>query len=400
MSKRNPTPLQVGMSGTLAGRTYRVAGRIVLSMDDAGETYYWNEFFLKSDAGEEATLVFEETETGGQWRLFTLFEPDSPMTAREASAKRVGDPVHFDNRDLRVTLVDESRVEHIEGEAPEGVERGDVARYFNAEGSNRMFVVSWTGDEVECFRGADLSPRVVADAFGLPHEQLYRLAGPPRGAMFARQQNYGSKASLVFVGVVVFLVAIIVFVIVVKANAGNRRNAVIRTRAANESLASEAAAMLEGKRYRVTGHQVIEIAQVGRFHERHEYLLKDEDGNAARLICGLGATDLDWWLFTALNPIEPLTPQRAAQLHVGQKVVVDGYEAAVSEIFQARVRPATGSAPATGDIVQFGFTARGTAFVLLALWDNAAIQIHRGVRVDAKATKAAFQASVPLEATK
>ena len=43
MSFANPTPIKVGMSGTFNGRQYRVAGRVVIGMDEGGEQYFWNE---------------------------------------------------------------------------------------------------------------------------------------------------------------------------------------------------------------------------------------------------------------------------------------------------------------------------------------------------------------------
>ena len=101
MSFANPTPLKLGMTANLGGPDYRVVGRVVMGMKDAGETYYWNEFNLVSDDGESATLVFEETERGGEWRLFTLFEPEYPMTAADAATKRVGDQLNLDGRDVR-----------------------------------------------------------------------------------------------------------------------------------------------------------------------------------------------------------------------------------------------------------------------------------------------------------
>ena len=162
MSFANPTPIRIGMTGAFDGRQYRVAGRVVLGMEEDGETYYWNEFNLVSDDGESATLVFEETERGGEWRLFTLFEPEFVMTAEDAATKRVGDQLNLDGHDVRVTLVDETRVYHIEGEAPEGVELGDVAHYFNAEAGSRMVVVSWTGEEVEYYRGVTVAPAMTA----------------------------------------------------------------------------------------------------------------------------------------------------------------------------------------------------------------------------------------------
>ena len=66
------------MTGKLSGTQYRVVGRVVLGEDEDGDTYYWNEFNLESDGGGVATLVYEETEQGGEWRLFRLFEPASP----------------------------------------------------------------------------------------------------------------------------------------------------------------------------------------------------------------------------------------------------------------------------------------------------------------------------------
>lgn len=153
MSTRNPTPLRVGMKGTLLGNPCRIAGRLVLGMEEEGEIYYWTEFNVLTDSGENLTLVYEATESGAEWRIFRLFEPDYPISAADAATKRVGDTIYLDDDGLKVTCVDESRVYHIEGEAPEGVTVGDVAHYFNAERGQRMIVVSWTGDEVECFRG-------------------------------------------------------------------------------------------------------------------------------------------------------------------------------------------------------------------------------------------------------
>ena len=112
--------------------------------------------------------VYEETERGGEWRLFTMFEPEYPMTAADAATKRVGDRLNLTGEDVRITLRSASRVYHIEGQAPEGVEVGDVANYFNAEAGNDMQVVSWTGDEVEYYNGVNIPQSVVAAAFNVP----------------------------------------------------------------------------------------------------------------------------------------------------------------------------------------------------------------------------------------
>ncbi len=76
-----------------------------------GEIYYWSEFNLQTAAGEEATLVYEETERGGEWRLFTMFEPEYPMTAADAGDETGRRTTSTSNgADVRVTLVDSSRV--------------------------------------------------------------------------------------------------------------------------------------------------------------------------------------------------------------------------------------------------------------------------------------------------
>ena len=71
MSFANPTHLRVGMPGNFAGKDYRVIGRVVMGETEGGETYYWNEFNLEAGDGGYADLVYEETERGGEWRLFT-----------------------------------------------------------------------------------------------------------------------------------------------------------------------------------------------------------------------------------------------------------------------------------------------------------------------------------------
>ena len=84
--------------------------------------------------------------------------------AREAGLKKVGDRVNLDGVSAEVTVVDQTRVYEIEGKAPDWVSVGDVAQYFNAEAGGKMWVVSWSGDEVECYRGMQLHPGAVAQA--------------------------------------------------------------------------------------------------------------------------------------------------------------------------------------------------------------------------------------------
>ena len=206
MSYPNPTSLRVGMQGRLLGTDYRVAGRVVLGMQEGRQTYYWQEFNLVSQTGESVTLVYEPTEAGAEWRCFTLFEPEYPLTAQDAATKPTGACLNLDGTDVRVTLIGNSRVFHIEGQAPEGVEIGDVAHYFNAEGRGARIVVSWTGEEVECYRGDDLSEAAVRAAFNLPSTKLgsgLNVRSGPKTAL-------PSQVWITVVGV--FLVGVVGFV--------------------------------------------------------------------------------------------------------------------------------------------------------------------------------------------
>jgi len=395
MSFANPTPLHIGMSGTLGGRRYRVAGRVVMGMEDEGETYYWNEFNLVGDDGSSVTLVYEEGEAGGEWKLFTLFEPENPMNVPDASSKRVGDMVNLDGTERRVTLVDESRVYHIEGEAPEGVEAGDVACYFNVETGDKMLVASWTSDEIEFYWGADLPRGAVATAFGLRAEQLGGT-GQAVGSSLLSPAAFGASADGVSRGVFKVVLALalaaIGFYLISSRLPGRSRAVVAKTAAPAAPLVIGSEGRLSGKTWRVRGHRLVEIAQVGRLDDRHEYELADDDGGRALLVCGLKPGDTDWVLFTPLEPTEPLTPVQAAALRVGSEVNLDGRVARVIRLFQSVVRQAEG--PDLPDLkanpVFFGFDAQSGSTPLLVRWTEAGIVVYRGEALPAKRAAGTF----------
>lgn len=374
MNFRNPTPIQVGMRCTFDGRRFRVAGRVVMGMEDGGETYYWNEFYLKGETSQDATLVYEETERGGEWRLFTLFEPEFPMTAAEAAAQRVGNRVNLDGKDLPVTLVDESRVYHIEGEAPEGVEIGDVAQYLNLQSGGDMEVVSWTGDEVEFYRGVNLSRGRVAEAFNL-NTSRFKLA-IPTPALGSYSSSYGSSGTDLsgsITTIIVFLFIAVFFIgpVLSSCNFYTRRSNPAKLTAATEPLPIGSKGVLEGKTFTVQAHNLTEIALDGTTFNRHEYQLRDEDGNSALLVCGFSPGKRDCFLFKPVQPLEPLSPLQAGCLRAGEVVNIDGYIAPVTELNRCTIAKTEGiSDPveATGRIY-YGFVARSELNLLLARWN-------------------------------
>lgn len=373
MRFRNPTPVTLGLTGTFAGRSYRVVGRVVLGMEEGGETYYWNEFHLRDTDGKSATLVYEETEHGGAWRLFTLFEPQNPMSVAEAASHRVGQQVNLDGRPLRVMLVDESRVYHIEGEAPEGVEVGDVARYFNAGAGDGMIVVSWTGDEIEFYRGLDLPRGAVAKAFGLPSEAAYF---PTQSTTVA-----GGSGAAKWVGnlVGIFLM-VTVFFSFYSCRSSRAPSPVSKPKTPASPLSIDSVGSLRGTTYRVQGHMVVEIAQVGRLYDRHEYELLGRDESRALLVYGSRLGAKDWLLLSPFEPSTSLTPFQAAAKRTGELVELDGTSDRVTDLFLSTIRQIDRPerADSTNGAVFYGFSARSGTNLFLVRWNAENLTCYRG----------------------
>lgn len=394
MSFQNPTPIQVGAWGTFNGARYRVAGRVVLGCDVDGERYYWNEFRLVGEGGDEATLVHEVGERGVEWRMFVLFEPEYPLSATDAASKRVGDHLNLEGTDARITLVDESRVYYIEGEAPEGVELGDGANYFNARLGKDMVVVSWTGDEVEYYRGKDISSGLVATAFGLRPAEVSNFEDPFRGSSsfsssFSDSSEILSKRMLQ--GILAVLLIAMVFVGVTTCRSPRRPAPVAKVSAPPAPLSYGNEGVVDDKRWRIRAQAVVEISQVGARFERHEYHLTDADGNRALLVCGMKSGDKDWFWFTPLSPLEAPTPSQAAALRVGETINVDGWIGPITDLFQAVNRQTSSDLPEVREGgLEFGFVARSGSFLVLARWDANHISFYRGATVVPVEIKKAF----------
>ena len=300
------------MNGNFNGRDYQVVGRSGLGEIEDGEIYSWNEFNLETKSGDQATLVYEKTDNGVHWRIFTLFDPEYPMTAEDAATKRVGDRLNLTGDDVSVTFRSQSQVYYVEGKAPEGEEIGTMADYFNAEAGSLMQVVSWTGEEVEFYKGVTLTRGMVASAFGLPQE-----LSEPDDSSFSSLSGSGPGNYLNGTKFVVIAVCVIVFFIVIFGHgffhsSGHEASAVVKLPAPARPLEIGATGRLFDKNYCVTAHAVVEIAEVGVNWERHEYELTDDDGAKALLVCGDKPDDAEWTLYEAFVQIPPLTAQQAA----------------------------------------------------------------------------------------
>jgi hypothetical protein len=353
----NPTALTVGKSGKLCGLNYRVIGRVVLGVDVDGETYYWNEFNLLDDSGQSATLVFEETEEGPEWKLFIMFDPVEPMTAAEAAHKKVGDTVALNGKPIKVTLVGQSRVYHIEGQAPEGVEVGDIANYFNADTGVEMEVASWTGNEIEFFRGIDVSVDDVASGFNLPVEKL------TGGGLALADTETEAKPSVIPKLIPVIIIGVVALIAFTSYFKTERRRL------------SAAPRKQQTPPSRFPGCSVIEIARTGSRYDWHEY----PRGDGALLINGLTGDFSQWHLFRPAQPAAPLTPVAAAALRAGNLLILDSVSLTVRDLFQA---------PTTG---KFGLLAQSDKEWAVVRWTADNVEYYLGRALTEKEVLAAFK---------
>jgi hypothetical protein len=396
MSFENPATLKVGMTGTFSGITYRVLGRSVMGVVDDGTTYYWNEFNLQSDSGQATTLVYEVTDNAPEWRLFTMFDPQFPITAADAANKRVGDPLNLDGTDVRVTLLDQSRVYYIEGQAPEGEDVGDRAQYFNAEAGSKMIVVSWTGDEVECYHGVTVSASVVAKAFNLPTASLsnlsnFTLSGTP-------PSSSSSSFPIIAAGGIIFFILFVAAIAPTRTILQSRSVTTITTHvtAPDAHLPIGSAGKIDGKNYTVVSDTLVELTEVGVVFQRHEFHLRDQDGNGALLIRGWKPGDKDWCLLTLRDPSTLMTPQQAAALQSGQKLAFSDVSVPVDTLFRfitLKVNTTDALQSATGKVF-YGFSGGTGVTLMLTRWDEDNINFYEGHSLTADPTSS-FTA--PLE---
>ena len=381
MSRANPTALRLGMSGVIEGLSYTVAARVVCSVTLAGETYYWNEFRLVAGADREATLVFEETEDGPVWKWFVMFDPARTPTVAELASKQARDTLNLGEGPARVTLTGQSRVHYGEGDLPEGVEVGDVADYLNLELGDRMLVVSWTGEEIECFTGRDLTRGYIERVFGLP--------SPVRRKDYVESTDYRNWFK--FAGG-----ALVALVFAVNAFHGCDRKPAEPPRlqpAPASRLINGTRGELTNRIFRVAGHALVETARVNQRVEEHEYALVDAAGAPVLLVNGFTGRSDHWLLLRAVTPPPGFTGYEAAALRVGQSVNIESESFPVSALVLTRVQATDGER--TGDwraATQYGWVARRDSDWVIARWTETGLRLYRGSEVPDRDVRAVLAA--------
>ncbi len=392
MSTLNPTFLRVGMKGPIDNRSYTVRCRVVLSVRVKGELYYWNEYLLDAGSGELVTLCYEEDETGCVWRLFSELNPLRPLSAREAASKKVGDQVDLGRGPLRVTLVNRSRVVHVEGDAPDWLTVGDEAEFFNAEANGRMLVVSWTGEEVEYYYGGTIPRRLVADAFGLPHlrEGSRAPSTYPGAGSSSFSSSHGWIGWLMVIGIV-GVAAMIVLIANREPPRAPAPPAKLAAPAYELPVASQGA--LPGlESFRITGRSIVEVGEVGARFDRHEYTLRLPDGDQALLVDVTAKGMSSWLLLRPVPTPSAWTPAGLAAMRVGQPLKWGGQPFPVARIQGGRLLSRSGEAADLANVGEqrYGLIAREPGEWLVARWSATELKVYRGRELSENDVRQAF----------
>ena len=387
MTYSNPTDVRLDMAGTLEGTRYTVRGRVVLTTEVEGETYVWNEYNLQDDSGRYATLVYEETEDGSPWKLFKLFDPPHPLDRTHAASMRVGSKVSVDGRNAEVSLVGQSRVVVCEGTAPDGVEVGDRADYFNADYADKMIVVSWSDNDVEHYEGRSVSPQQVARAFGL-------VRASPIASLVSVPKSFWSDRFTQITAVVVVAALIALGWLgyrYVKEQRGPSNRLQV---AAPSPFTLGQRGTVDGRSYSIGAHAVVEIGRLGQRFQRHEYVLTNTFDDGALLVNGFDGDLQHWLLLRSETAPSDLSPTAAAKFLPTRQVMLGGKTAKIAHLFFSRVVSVEGSSGVDvwPDPAQYGFLARTADGWLVARWSEKGLQLFQGKPIDATQLSSGFGA--------
>lgn len=371
-TKANPTQLRIGMAGEIFGRNYRVAGWSMMATRGILTRYYWQEYHLVGPSGEQATLVHESADSRIQWQFFTRFEPESPLSAAEAKAKRPGDAINLDGTVTGITFKGISKVCTSEGQVPDGYWEGEEDNFFNAQGGNVEWVVNWRGEKVDFYRGTSVTHAEIRTAF--------HLGGPvsdmPGTSWAAELPASDASNRLKWIAIVLLLGVLLAgfwfWPVEPKAPRLVKATSVVL------SLGTQIP--LDGREFRIQSHSLVEIAQVERRYERHEYQLAAADGNTALLVQGVNPGGREWTLYQPFEPLIPLTPAQAAAKRVGDNLNLEGRDIKITELFRTRVLKYESLEAGDETAQHFYYALSGLAgyYAVMARWDERGILFYRG----------------------
>lgn len=373
---RNPTPLQPGMNGEIDGRMVEVLCHVLMGIEEGGETWHWSEYLLRCEDGGAATLVYELTDNGPEWKIFHRFEPANPLGIPAASRLSVGSRVQVDGIDATVDLVGQSRVYAIEGNAPANFHVGRLDRYFNARSGDHLLVVSWNSDEVEHYLGARIRPQDVETAFGI------KLPAPPprpRGSainseMEHQRKDWGGIAKLLFM--LLGFCALTATHFTPSCDSGNswklRELPALRLPLLSKLTLAENAYTIQETRY-------LELATPRASRLVRQYLLLGQKGEETRILIGAGEAREDAWLLETDDSAPLPSPGQLGNQREGQPLTLGSRRFAIRSLLRLRWLPGTENSrpPEESERLRHGLLLVADNSFWLLDWDPKTARLSR-----------------------
>ncbi|HUC86180.1 MAG TPA: hypothetical protein VL970_13370, partial [Candidatus Acidoferrales bacterium] len=227
--------------------------------------------------------------------------------------------------------------------------------------------------------------RLPQELGGMGGKTFSSLAGADSG-------NYKRIAKFAIQATIVLVVVLVIFGRSISVSRNHEAAPVAKLPAPPRPLELGATGTLFNKKYQVSGHAVVDIAEVGVNWERHEYELTDDSGATALLVCGDKPDGADWIFFEPLIPMISLTAKEAAAKKVGDVVEIDGFGGKVTDIFLSTLEQTEGMklSGIKSGAISYGLRGIDENRVLLARWNDAGIQYYRGRILPAKKGAACF----------
>jgi hypothetical protein len=364
------------MNGEIDGRLVELLCHVRMGMEEGGETWHWSEYLLRCEDGGAATLVYELTEAGPQWKIFHRFEPANPLGITEASRLAVGSRVQVDGIDAVVDLVGQSRVYAIEGDAPSNFSVGRLDRYINARSSEHMLVVSWNGTEVEHYLGAHIRAQDVETAFGI---QL--PPPPPREPRPAL--HYGmERESRDWGGLAKFGFLLIGFCVLIATNftpSCDSEAAWKLRELPSTRLAQQARLSIAGKTCTLQETRCLEFASPSYARLVRLCLFQAEDGGQRVILFGAAEAREEAWLLEPDTTTPLPSPGQLGNLRAGQAFTLGTHRFASRELLRSRWLPSAdgGPAPEEGEHLRYGLLLVADNALWLLDWNITSARLNR-----------------------
>lgn len=180
--KKLPFAIDIGARGKLRQVDYTVLGRVRYRDTDESGYYVWDELQLVDQENGYAFLALED----GHWMLFTPLQRSVDADPRSMSPKQ---RITMDGQTYKVFERSYARVIYVEGELTWVARVGDRLGYLDAIRPPYMISAEWDTTEMKWMLGVYITPKEVAEGFGVDVARLPTRRGVAPAQPFQRSRD-------------------------------------------------------------------------------------------------------------------------------------------------------------------------------------------------------------------